>query len=39
MFSLAAAGTTTGRQLGNPVLVTEGRVTVVDGLLAVGLLV
>jgi divalent metal cation (Fe/Co/Zn/Cd) transporter len=35
MFALAAAKTATGRELGDPVLVTEGRVTAVDGLLAV----
>ena len=39
MFLLAAGKTSTGRALGNPVLVTEGRVTVVDGLLAVAVLV
>lgn len=38
MFLLAAGKTSTGRKLGNPVLVTEGRVTVVDGLLAVAVL-
>ena len=36
MFTLAAVRTRTGRRLGNPVLTTEGRVTFVDGLLAVG---
>src|SRR6185312_5445695 len=35
MFGLAAGKRRTGRALGNPVLVTEGRVTTVDGLLAV----
>jgi divalent metal cation (Fe/Co/Zn/Cd) transporter len=39
MFLLAAGKASTGRELGNPVLVTEGRVTVVDGLLAVAVLV
>jgi divalent metal cation (Fe/Co/Zn/Cd) transporter len=39
MFSLAAGKSRTGRALGNPVLVTEGRVTFVDGLLAVSVLV
>jgi divalent metal cation (Fe/Co/Zn/Cd) transporter len=34
MFALAAGKTRTGRQLGNPVLTAEGRVTVIDGLLA-----
>jgi divalent metal cation (Fe/Co/Zn/Cd) transporter len=34
MFSLAAGKTRTGRALGNPVLSSEGRVTLVDGLLA-----
>ena len=38
MFGLAAAKTRTGRALGNPVLVTEGRVTFIDGLLAVAVL-
>lgn len=39
MFSLAALKGRTGRALGNPVLVTEGRVTFIDGLLAVAVLV
>jgi divalent metal cation (Fe/Co/Zn/Cd) transporter len=39
MFGLAAGKARTGRSLGNPVLVTEGRVTFVDGLLAVAVLV
>jgi len=39
MFALAAGKTTTGRALGNPVLTTEGRVTFIDGLLAVAVLV
>jgi divalent metal cation (Fe/Co/Zn/Cd) transporter len=34
MFALAAGKARTGRALGNPVLITEGRVTFVDGLLA-----
>ncbi|NEM89784.1 cation transporter [Galbitalea soli] len=38
MFSLAAGKARTGRALGNPVLETEGRVTFVDGLLAVAVL-
>jgi divalent metal cation (Fe/Co/Zn/Cd) transporter len=38
MFALAAGKTATGRALGNPVLRTEGRVTLVDGLLAVAVL-
>lgn len=39
MFSLAIGKFRTGTLLGNPVLVTEGRVTAVDGLLAVAVLV
>jgi divalent metal cation (Fe/Co/Zn/Cd) transporter len=39
MFALAAGKTRTGRALGNPVLLTEGRVTVIDGLLAVAVLI
>jgi hypothetical protein len=39
MFGLAAAKSRTGRALANPVLVTEGRVTFVDGLLATSVLV
>jgi divalent metal cation (Fe/Co/Zn/Cd) transporter len=39
MFALAAAKTRTGRALGNVVLVTEGRVTLVDGCLAGAVLV
>jgi divalent metal cation (Fe/Co/Zn/Cd) transporter len=35
MFALAAGKSATGRELGDPVLVTEGRVTAIDGLLAV----
>ena len=38
MFGLAAGKARTGRALGNPVLVTEGRVTLVDGILAVAVL-
>ncbi len=34
MFALAYGKARTGRRLGNPVLVTEGRVTLVDGILA-----
>lgn len=34
MFSLAAGKARTGRALDNPVLLTEGRVTFIDGLLA-----
>jgi len=39
MFSLAAGKARTGRALGNPVLITEGRVTMIDGVLAVAVLV
>ena len=38
MFALAAGKTHTGRRLANPVLVIEGRVTVIDGLLAAAVL-
>ena len=38
MFALAAGKARTGRALGNPVLLTEGRVTLVDGILAVAVL-
>ncbi len=38
MFGLAAGKDRTGRALGNPVLVSEGRVTLVDGLLATAVL-
>lgn len=38
MFTLAGLKTRTGRALGNPVLEHEGRVTLVDGLLAVAVL-
>jgi divalent metal cation (Fe/Co/Zn/Cd) transporter len=39
MFGLAAGKAGTGKALGNPVLVTEGRVTFIDGMLAVSVLV
>jgi divalent metal cation (Fe/Co/Zn/Cd) transporter len=39
MFILAAGKARTGRALDNPVLQTEGRVTLIDGLLAVAVLV
>jgi divalent metal cation (Fe/Co/Zn/Cd) transporter len=38
MFSLAAGKSRTGRALDNPVLVTEGRVTTIDGILAAAVL-
>jgi divalent metal cation (Fe/Co/Zn/Cd) transporter len=38
MFVLVTAKVRTGRELGNPVLATEGRVTFVDGVLAVAVL-
>jgi len=38
MFVLAAGKRSTGRALGNPVLETEGRVTFMDGLLALAVL-
>lgn len=38
MFSLAAGKRKTGRALSNPVLIAEGRVTFIDGLLAVAVL-
>jgi len=38
MFMLAAGKARTGRALDNPVLRTEGRVTAVDGILAVAVL-
>lgn len=38
MFALAAAKRSTGRQLQNPVLLTEARVTIIDGALAVAVL-
>jgi divalent metal cation (Fe/Co/Zn/Cd) transporter len=39
MFTLAAGKARTGRALNNPVLQTEGRVTVIDGVLAAAVLV
>jgi len=38
MFALAAGKASTGAALGNPVLSTEGRVTLIDGILAVAVL-
>jgi divalent metal cation (Fe/Co/Zn/Cd) transporter len=38
MFALAAGKVRTGRALGNPVLQTEGQVTLVDGILATAVL-
>ena len=38
MFALAAGKARTGRALDNPVLRTEGRVTMIDGVLAVTVL-
>ncbi len=38
MFALATGKARTGRQLDNPVLTTEGRVTMVDGILALAVL-
>ena len=38
MFALAAGKAPTGRALGNPVLCTEGRVTLIDGILAAAVL-
>jgi divalent metal cation (Fe/Co/Zn/Cd) transporter len=38
MFALAAGKASTGRALDNPVLRTEGRVTAIDGILAVAVL-
>ncbi|OBH61017.1 cation transporter [Mycobacterium mantenii] len=38
MFALAAGKARTGAALGNPVLATEGRVTLIDGLLAAAVL-
>ena len=38
MFTLAASKAKTGRALDNPVLITEGRVTFIDGLLATAVL-
>jgi divalent metal cation (Fe/Co/Zn/Cd) transporter len=39
MFTLAAGKARTGAVLGNPVLATEGRVTLIDGVLAAAVLV
>jgi divalent metal cation (Fe/Co/Zn/Cd) transporter len=39
MFALAAGKARVGGALGNPVLVTEGRVTFIDGLLATAVLI
>jgi divalent metal cation (Fe/Co/Zn/Cd) transporter len=39
MFALAAGKARTGRELGNPVLSAEAKVTLVDGALAAGILV
>jgi divalent metal cation (Fe/Co/Zn/Cd) transporter len=39
MFALAAGKARTGAGLGNPVLITEGRVTLIDGILATAVLV
>ena len=39
MFALAAGKDRTGRSLGNQVLITEARVTLIDGALAVAVLV
>ena len=38
MFALAAGKARTGRALDNPVLQTEGRVTLIDGILATAVL-
>ena len=38
MFSLAAGKWRVGRALDNPVLLTEGRVTLIDGILATAVL-
>jgi Cation efflux family len=38
MFALAAGKASTGRKLNNPVLLTEGRVTLIDGMLAAAVL-
>ena len=38
MFALAFGKARTGRRLGNPVLIAEGRVTLVDGILATAVL-
>lgn len=39
MFALAAGKASTGRALANPVLQTEGRVTLLDGVLAGAVLI
>ena len=39
MFALAAAKSRTGTRLGNPVLQAEGRITMIDGVLAASVLV
>jgi divalent metal cation (Fe/Co/Zn/Cd) transporter len=39
MFTLAAGKTRTGRALNNPVLQAEGRVTLIDGILALAVLI
>lgn len=39
MFTLARGKAVTGRALGNPVLRTEGKVTMIDGILAVAVLI
>jgi divalent metal cation (Fe/Co/Zn/Cd) transporter len=39
MFGLAAGKAATGKALGNPVVVTEGRVTFIDGLLALSVVI
>ena len=39
MFTLAAGKANTGAALGNPVLSTEGRITMIDGVLATAVLV
>ena len=39
MFALATGKARTGRLLDNPVLITEGRVTLVDGMLAAAVLI
>jgi len=38
MFALAAGKSRTGARLSNPVLITEGRVTLIDGILALAVL-
>jgi len=39
MFVLAAGKARTGRLLGNPVLTAEGRITLIDGILATAVLI